>query len=486
MKTADVFLAGWGEADITPHGRQVELAGQYYQRLATGMHAPLRAVALVLSQGTQQSLFISLDVVGVPDAFVGKLQRAVNRAVPDIPPANIVINATHTHNAPGLEPVVDWYQADARAIGSAEFQELVEARVLAAVRDAWAARQPAGVAQVLAFARLGHCRRAVYADGLAEMYGRTDREDFMGMEGGEDSGVDLLFFFDAARRPTGVMVNVACPSQVMEATYEVSSDFMGAAREKLKQEFGQGFATLCQVSAAGCQSPRDLTRNYRGEPDFWHADGVEELSTRLTDAVTRGYAKACGLVAMAPGPLRHQTLALRLPKRRASYAEVVAARREMARLEAVQDSAAAYRDFCAELHQNEHIPGRPGPYDDKLHHFVLIRNQEAIVKRYETQLAEPEEVVELHLVRIGDVVIATNPFELYLEFGQRLKARSCAAQTLVVQLANGCHGYLPSARGEALGGYGGLIINGTVGADGGRLLVDATVAAIKQLFERQG
>jgi len=40
----------------------------------------------------------------------------------------------------------------------------------------------------------------------------------------------------------------------MEATYLVSSDFMGAVREKLKQEFGGQFTTLCQVSAAGCQS----------------------------------------------------------------------------------------------------------------------------------------------------------------------------------------------------------------------------------------
>ncbi|MFA5206067.1 MAG: hypothetical protein WC708_16845 [Lentisphaeria bacterium] len=482
MKTNGAFSAGWGEADITPHGRQVELSGQYYQRMATGVHSPLRAVALVLSQGKQHSLFITLDVVAVSEAYVARLQQAVHRTVLEISPDHIVINAIHTHNAPGLEPDTDWYAAMPGMIGVMEFQALVEKQVLAAVRDAWAGRQPAGVAHVLDFARIGHCRRAAYADGSAEMYGRTDREDFMGMEGGEDSGVDLVFFFDAQQRPTGAIVNVACPSQVMEATDEVSSDYMGATREKLKKEFGAGFVTLCQIAAAGCQSPRDLARNYKGEPDFWHADGVEVLAERLTDAVRRGYAKAAGHVSMTPGPLRHETLALRLPKRRASYAEYLDARRERTRLEAVQDSAAAYRDFCAEVRRNEQIPGRPGPYDDKRHHFVLIQNQEAIVKRYETQMKEPEQAVEVQVIRLGDLAFATNPFELYLEFGQRIKARSAAAQTLVVQLANGCHGYLPSARGEALGGYGGMIINGTVGADGGRLLVDETVAAIGKLF----
>jgi len=75
------------------------------------------------------------------------------------------------------------------------------------------------------------------------------------------------------------------------------------------------------------------------------------------------------------------------------------------------------------------------------------------------------------------------PFELYLEFGQRIKARSPAGQTFVVQLANGVGGYLPTRRAEALGGYGGLIINGMVGADGGGKLVDETLAAIRGLWD---
>ena len=52
------------------------------------------------------------------------------------------------------------------------------------------------------------------------MYGSTNRDDFIGMEEGEDSGVDLMFSFDRSGQPTGAIVNVACPSQVMEATYK--------------------------------------------------------------------------------------------------------------------------------------------------------------------------------------------------------------------------------------------------------------------------
>lgn len=479
MKTA--LNAGWGEADITPDGHVVELDGQYYQRVSRGIHSRLKAVALVLERQDERVVMVSLDLVGVPEDYMARLRESMAARIPALSGATLMVNAIHTHNAPGLRPFRKWWAPHPGTLPTEDFQDLVEQRVLDAVEAAWTGRRPAGIANALDFARVGHCRRAVYADGTAEMYGDTGRDDFMGMEGGEDSGVDLLFFFNAQGVPTGVVVNVACPSQIMEATYEVSSDFMGALREKLKTEYGADFMMLSQISASGCQSPRDLSRGYRGEPDFWHADGVDVMSDRLRDAVRRAYPRARDTIVYGAG-LSRESRTLALPRRRASYEEYVAAKADIARRVAKQDVETAYADFCREVHANERIAGRPGPYDDKRHHFVEIQNAEAVVRRYEEQNASPERDVELHIVRIGDVVFATNPFELYLEFGQRIKARSPARQTCLIQLANGIGGYLPSRRAEALGGYGGLIINGEVGADGGSRLVDETVGGIRRLF----
>ena len=334
----------------------------------------------------------------------------------------------------------------------------------------------------MSFARVGHCRRAVYADGTAEMYGCTDREDFTGMEGGEDSGVDLLFTFDEDRNPTGVILNLACPAQAMEATYKISSDFMGETRQLLKQQFGDNFRTLGQISAAGCQSPRDLTRNYKGEPDFWHENGVAEIGSRLLTAVEKVCLSAAGMIEFSP-QLQHVVKKVALPRRRASYQDYIDAKKKLTELEAVLPEDEAYRQFCEEVRCNEKIAGRPGPYDSKLHHFVLIQNNKAVIARYETQAAQPEFELEMHVVRLGDVVFATNPFELYLDFGQQIKARSQARQTFIVQLCGGTGGYLPSARAEQLGGYGGLIINGNVGSDGGKMLVDSTIEEIAKLWK---
>ena len=477
------LLAGWAEADITPDGARVELSGQYYQRLSRGVHSRLKTVVLILAQAETCAILASLDNVGIPEDFLARLEKAVARRYPELAAARLIVNATHTHCAPDLSGRLTWWEASPEAITPQAYRDLVEEKLLEAIGQAWDNRQPCGMAHALDYARVGHCRRAVYANGTAEMYGRTDRSDVIGMESGEDSGVDLLFFFDARKDPTGVLLNVACPSQVMEATYLVSSDFMGAAREKLKQEFGPQFKTLCQVSAAGCQSPRDLVRRYRGEPDFWRADGVEVLSDRLLQAVKRAFPGAAAAIEAQPVFL-HQVHSLSLPRRKVSHAQALAAQQRLAELLHIQGEAEAFSDFCRIVHENEAIPGLPGPYDSKLHHFVLIKNEQAVLRRFEEQAGSPDYAMQLHVLRLGKVALAFNPFELFLDYGQRIKARSCAEQTFVVQLANGVGGYLPTARAEQLGGYGGLVINGQVGSEGGDKLVEATTALINQLFAK--
>lgn len=483
MAKGDAIMIGWAEADITPEG-VVDLAGQYYHRLSEGVHLPLSATALALESDGGQAVMVSLDIVSCEFSFLEELRGRLKDALPELDPMNVLLNVIHTHNAPGVNFIrgISWLKEPENALPIARYRELLLDRLVTLTGEAWKARRPGAVARAFGQARIGHCRRAVYSNGTAEMYGDTGRTDFTGMEAGEDSGVEMLFTFDEAEKATGAVLNVACPSQVMESTYKISSDYMGETRRLLKKRFGAGFKTLCQISAAGCQSPRDLTRNYKGtEPDFWHEDGVAEIGRNLESVIATAFRQTEGRRNSAP-VFKHVVRKIELPVRRASYQDYVQAKAKLKELEAVMPEDAAYAKFCEEVARNERVPGGHGPYDSKLHHFVLIQNNKAVIKRYESQNAKPAIPMELHVVRLGNAVFATNHFELYLEFGQRIKARSKAGQTFLVQLCCGSCGYLPSSLAERLGGYGGLIINGAVGSDGGSLLVDETVKAIDELF----
>jgi hypothetical protein len=239
---------------------------------------------------------------------------------------------------------------------------------------------------------------------------------------------------------------------------------------------------LGQVSAAGCQSPRDLARGYRGEVDFWHEDGVTEIGRRLLAAVEETFPRAAARIEYHP-EVKHAVKKILLPRRRASREDLAASEKILREIGSKMSEEEAYRGFCDEVSRNEKTAGRPGPYDSKLHPFVIVQNNKAVVERYRNQDERPLFEIESHFLRLGNVAIATNPFELYLDFGHQIKARSTAEQTFVVQLCCGEGGYLPTARAELLGGYGGLIINGEVSSAGGKQLVDVSVREVSALWK---
>jgi len=61
--------------------------------------------------------------------------------------------------------------------------------------------------------------------------------------------------------------------------------------------------------------------------------------------------------------------------------------------------------------------------------------------------------VTVQAIRIGDFAVCGIPFEVFVEIGLDLKKRSPFPQTMVIGLANGRHGYLPTPAHHKLGGY---------------------------------
>ncbi len=109
------------------------------------------------------------------------------------------------------------------------------------------------------------------------------------------------------------------------------------------------------------------------------------------------------------------------------------------------------------------------------------RRLRAVVEAHDGARPLPAAPAELHVIRLDDFVIATNPFELFLDYGLQIKARSPAAQTVVVQLA-GRGFYLPTARAVAAGGYGAMPAVSAAGPEAGASLVEETLAMIDEAF----
>ena len=79
-------------------------------------------------------------------------------------------------------------------------------------------------------------------------------------------------------------------------------------------------------------------------------------------------------------------------------------------------------------------------------------------------------------IRIGDFAVCGIPFETFVEIGLELKKRSPFPQTMVIGLANGRHGYLPTPEHHLLGGYETWLGTNVVQED-------ASVILVKNLLE---
>src|SRR5437588_1274941 len=94
---------GAAEIDITPPiGHR--MAGYFDERLATAIHDPLKAKAIVLGQGHEQIAMVFCDLVGL-SLNVTTNARAQASQKTGIPFSHIVICATHTHTGPLFDDV---------------------------------------------------------------------------------------------------------------------------------------------------------------------------------------------------------------------------------------------------------------------------------------------------------------------------------------------------------------------------------------------
>ena len=484
---AGALEIGWAEADVTPPlTKRVPLDGQYYQRLADvkdPIHTRLKFVAVALKKGGDYFLEGTIDNECVWGPWQDRVRARVHELVPEIAPEHIFINCIHTHCAPAIRhsgtPKGAQMEKDQPDVwGPNEYADFALERAAGAFVEAWKGRKPGGIRRAFGTARIGHCRLALYADGSAQMYGDTGRKDFVRMLESEDDGVEMLFTVDAAGKYTGVIANVACPAQVMEATYQVSSDIAGEAREKLKKVYGDGFRMIYQIGAAGCQSPRDLVRGYRDGFHGWNAASCSLLSDRLVKCITEAKPRA----AETDPVLKHEKLSVTVPRRKVTAEETAAAEKALAAARAVRPDGAAWDEFLATVRKNE-AKGGPGPYDDKELDFINREINKAIVRRFKDQVSQPDLTFEMHVARIGDVAFATCPFELYLAYGQSIKARSVAKQTFVVEQGGGTYGYVPTPAAETARGYGGGVNNGQIGHEGAFKLCDRAVEGVNRLFK---
>ena len=488
---------GWFETDITPK-QKIALEGEFFERITDEVETPITVTALAIEADGEQAVFCSCDLVHITEELVENVRDRIQSL--DIDKSKVVLSCVHIHNSytyrtkgplkvecsQDVDIIKKYMPDDCEYIHEVESNEAMDpdtafdflADAIARTVDAaWENRTVGGYAAGFGRAAIGMNRRVCYTDGTAKMWGDVDKATFTALEGGNDSGIEMLFIYDENKKMTGMVANIACPAQVMEQRSVISSDYWGKVKILLREKYGNDIMLLPICAAAGDQCPRDLVRwvepetpikdpnVIRNEPKFRRADpsmfdvkGTWKIGRRIFNEIEMAIDEIDSIKQDAD--FKHSTKNLSLPLRRVSDAEKTA----------------------SESRMREFLKGRKTlNYIDSAEMFVHA----GTIQRYEIQEYCNTVECEIHAIKLGDIVFVTNPFELFLDYGNQIRARSAASQTFIAQLTNGILEYLPTKKAQEAGHYSAYVSSGYVGHEGGELLVSATLDMINDLFEEE-
>jgi hypothetical protein len=459
------LLVGTVEIDITP-SEPVAVSGQFHLRIAKKVETPIVASVIALESSEEDvsrdvAIMVSCDLLYIPSEILELVRKTVRECLPELDTRKIFLSGTHTHTAPVL--LLDKYPIPKEGVMQVEqYRSFLVKRVSDAVVQAWRRRSNGSVTWGLSHAVVAYNRRAVYSDGSARMYGKTDIEKFRNIEGYEDHDVNTLFFWNDFGKLVSVAINVSCPSQEVESISAVNADFWHPVRKALRKRYGEQLCVLAWTGASGDQSPHLIYRKAADERmrKLRGLNRLDEIARRIVRAVDDAY-EAVKNDRNTDVRLVHKVETIQLPMRLVTEAEYIEAK------DAVEKAT-------AQIEQNPDAAKRE--YRRKKWYGVTVN-------RFEKQRTEPKPTYEeeLHVLRIGDIAICTNSFELFTDYGIRMKARSKAVQTFVVQLV-GPGTYLPTEKAVRGGHYSAVVHSSLVGPEGGDVLVDRTVNMINTLW----
>lgn len=425
-----VFKAGAATSNITPP-LGVEIVGNWGTPLASHVHDELHVRCLALDDGEKRLVFAVVDNLGINREVFDEAKRLVHEAT-GLPKDHMMMSATHTHSGPTAggkgERTKEWAY-DKPLI---EYQLFLARRISDGVQRAINNLEPARIAWGAGnvpqhvFNRrwkmkpgtptpnpFGGQDQAVMNPGVAN-------ENLLEPAGPTDPQVSFLTVQSKEGRPIALLGNYSLHYVGGVPREHISADYFAVFSDRIQELIAADREAPPFVGILSNGTEGDINNiNFRGpaekNPPYAKmrlvADDVAQEVYRIYQ--TLEFKDWVSLDARQ----RELTLTVRKP--------------DAALLERAKKLLATKEDEPL-AHPLEKV------YAERL---------------FQIQQWPDEIEVILQSFSVGDLGIASIPFEAFAEIGLQIKDKSPLPSTFVVGLANGNYGYLPTPAQHQLGGY---------------------------------
>lgn len=449
---AKVFRAGAATSNITPP-LGGPIIGGFLPIPSKHVHDELHARCLVLDDGATRVAIVVCDLLGIHRA-VSDAARAQVQEQTGIPPERVLICATHTHSATsalGEDRYRDEQQLD-------EYQTFVARRIADGVRRAANQLRPAELAFGRAEAPEHVFNRRWYLQpgkmppnpfgGIdqVKMNPPVGSPDLLEPAGPTDPAIPFVAVREPAGRPIALLACYSLHYVGGVANGDISADYFGMFSRRLEELIGEPRQDPPFVAMLANGTSGDVN-NINFRQSRGRQQPYEQMRAVADDVAAKVHAAWKEVAYQKQVTLDARYRELALATRRPTDEQLAWARATLAR-----------------------APDPRGGAD-----LPRIYAERAL------KLAEQPERLNLPLqvLRLGEVVVATMPCEVFCEIGLEFKRRSPRQPAFLVSLAHGYFGYLPTPRQHRLGGYETWL--GT-----NRLEVEASEKLLAALLEMTG
>lgn len=443
--------AGAAAVDITPKVFPLNMPGGFSANMAERAHDPLHARALVLDDGRTTLALVVVDNLGAGPEVLDEA-KALAAAKTGMAADRMLVCSTHTHSGPPL---------NTSSPPAAAYRKRFVEGVAASLIQAHAALKPAALGAAAhplpdeVFNRRWYLKPGQMPPNpfgrfdIVKMNPGTNPNTIDRPAGPTDPDITIISVQDAQRKPLALLANYALHYVGATPKGQISADYFGEFARILPARL-RGDASFVAMMSNGASGdinniPFTVTRPPRAP-----FEQIRIVAQKAADTAWFAHRK----IEKHRGDVRLGMVQrlVTLKYRRPSAQDVAEAKAVLALTD---------KDALAKLPRlAQNYAGR-----------VL-----AAAERKENTLT-----VQLQALRLGDLGVCGIPFETFVEIGLDLKKRSPFLQTMVIGLANGRHGYLPTPEQHKLGGYETWLGTNHVQEDASVLLTENLLAMLAEL-----
>jgi hypothetical protein len=350
-----------------------------------------------------------------------------------------MISATHSHTGPLLNKSRLGGASPAARKLVEQYRAALPGKIAEAVRLAESSLQPTAVtAGVGREDSINFYRRFLMKDGTVRFNPGKMNPDIVQPMGEVDPDVSVVRF-----DPQAIYVNFALHLDTVGGM-QFSADYPYTLSRILRKLYSPTTLSLFTLGAAGNINHIDVRSRH---PQKGHSE-AERIGAVLAGEVIKTMAR---LEPSASGPLRAASQTIELPV--ATFK---------------QEEVAAARNIAAQFGKQ----GGP-PFLDMVHAMKVL------------DVAGKHSIpAEVQVIALGDRLAWVGlPGEIFVELGAAIKKASPFRRTMIVTLANGNIGYVPTRKGFSEGAY--EAISARCAPGGGEMLAETAIRLLAALH-REG